>query len=136
MINNIFSIAAIHHIKGKEKRQEVIFNLHNLIKKNGFLLVTVWRRWQKKLKKYFIIDKLKRSLNLKYLRRQNKMNLREFGDKYVSWTVSKEKRTYNRFYHFFSKKELKDLLKNYEIKEFKLTGGPTYKDNFFLLTQK
>jgi len=44
IVNNIFSIAAIHHIKGKEKRQEAIFNLYNLIKKNGFLLVTVWRR--------------------------------------------------------------------------------------------
>ena len=136
VINNIFSIAAVHHIKSKEKRQEVVLKLHDLMKENAFLLLTVWRRWQKKFKKYFIIDKLKRLFNPKYKVHQKKLDLREFGDKLVPWTISKKERTYNRFYHFFTKKELKNLLKTYKIREFKILGGPTNKDNFFILAQK
>ena len=135
-INNIFSIATLHHIKGKEERQETILNLHDLMKENDFLLLTVWRRWQKKLKKYFIIDKLKRLFNPKYRVHQMKLDLKEFGDKFVPWTVSKEERTYNRFYHFYSKREIYNLLRIFKIKEFKVLGGPTKKDNFFILAQK
>jgi len=135
-VNNVFSIASIHHIKGKEERQEVILKLHDLMKENAFLLLTVWRRWQKKFKKYFIIDKLKRLFNPKYKIHQKKLDLSEFGDKHVPWTISKKDRTYNRFYHFFTKKEMKNVLKTYKIREFKKSGGPTNKDNFFILAQK
>jgi hypothetical protein len=67
---------------------------------------------------------------------QNKLDLEEFGDKFIPWTISKENLTYNRFYHFFSRKELKKLLQMYIIMELKKRGGPNKKDNFFVLAKK
>lgn len=135
-IQNIFSIAAIHHIKGKSKRKNVIKQLFDLLSKNGYFFFTVWRRWQKKFKKSFMLDWLKRIFNQKYKKQQKKKGLKEFGDKFIPWTVSHEKYTYNRFYHFFSKNEIKKLLKIFKIIEFQIIGGPTNKDNFFILAQK
>jgi hypothetical protein len=71
-----------------------------------------------------------------YRTTQNKRELEEFGDKFIPWTISKENLTYNRFYHFFSCKELKRLLKSFVIKELKKIGGPNKKDNFFVLAKK
>ena len=64
------------------------------------------------------------------------LDLDEFGDKYVPWTISKEKKIYNRFYHFFSKREVKKILRIFKIKEFSMRGGSTNKDNFFILAKK
>ena len=133
VINNIFSIAAVHHIKSKERRQEVFTKISEKLTHNGFIILTLWRKWQSKFRKYFFFDWFKRKFSRKYKNRQKKIGLSEFGDKYIPWTLSKEKKTYNRFYHFFSKRELKNLLKSYEIKEFKIMGGPSNKDNFFVV---
>ncbi len=62
--------------------------------------------------------------------------LEEFGDQYVSWKISSEKKKYNRFYHFFSKREIKKLIKTFKVQEFKILGGPNNRDNFFILAQK
>ena len=133
MVNTIFSIAAIHHIKTIQNRREAINQIFKIMPSNGQIILTVWRRWQKKLKKYFLLDWLKRKFNRNYKNRQRKKGLPEFGDKYVPWTVPKEQQKYNRFYHFFSKREIKKLLKNYHIQIFRVMGGPNTKDNFFIL---
>ena len=135
-IQTIFSIATIHHIKFKTKREKALLQIFNLLAENGYFLPTVWRRWQKRFKTYFISDLIKRIFNPKYKKHQKELKLYEFGDKYVPWMVSKENKTYNRFYHFFSKREIKKLLSNFKIKAFRIIGGPANKDNFFILAQK
>jgi SAM-dependent methyltransferase len=135
-IANIFSIATIHHIMTNLQRKNVISQLYNTIKDNGFLLLTVWRRYQKKYRYYFISDKIRRFLLPKYRKIQKSSGLTEYGDKYIPWTLSNRKLTFNRFYHFFSRNEIKKLLKDFRIKVFKKRGGPNNKDNFFILTQK
>ena len=64
------------------------------------------------------------------------MGLEEVGYKFVPWTLSEEQKTYYRFYHFFSKRELKKLLNIFDVLEFNITGGPTEKDNFFIFARK
>jgi len=135
-IQTIFSIATIHHIKGKTKREKAIFQIFSLLSETGYFLPTVWRKWQKKFRKYFIFDGFKRFLNPFYKKHQKLVGLNEFGDKYIPWTLSKENIIYNRFYHFFSKREIKNLLKPFKIQEFWITGGPDNKDNFFILCKK
>jgi len=135
-IDNMFSIASFHHIKNKINRKRVISQIFNQLKTNGFLILTIWRRWQKRFKKYFFYDWIKRKFKSKYRRIQIKASLEEFGDKLIPWTLSSEKRTYNRFYHFFSKKGIKKVLRIFKIKIFKIMGGPNNKDNFFILAQK
>ncbi|MFX1455906.1 MAG: class I SAM-dependent methyltransferase [Promethearchaeota archaeon] len=135
-VNNIFSIATIHHIREKNKRKNLISQLNSILNQKGYLLITVWRKWQEKYRSYFIVDGLKRSLSYKHREQQKLTGLRQFGDKIVPWTVSAENKIYKRFYHFFSKHEIKHLLKILSIKEFKIMGGPNNNDNFFILAQK
>ncbi|MFX1258927.1 MAG: class I SAM-dependent methyltransferase [Promethearchaeota archaeon] len=135
-IHIIFSIATIHHIKTKSKRKDAINQLYSLLIDKGYLLLTVWRRWQKKFKKYFIFDWIKRKFNPIYNKKQKELNLKDFGDKFVPWIIPSENTSYSRFYHFFSKHEIKELTKYFEVKEFRIMGGPGNKDNFFILAQK
>ena len=135
-IANIFSIATIHHIKENVHRKEVIEQLYRILKNGGFFLLTVWRRYQKKYRYYFIKVKIRRLLILKYKKSQEISGLIEFGDTYVPWTLSNREFIYNRFYHFFSRREIKNLVKNFKIKLITKRGGPNKKDNFFILAQK
>ena len=70
-----------------------------------------------------------------YNKKQEQLGLDEFGDKIIPWNVSSSKITHSRFYHFFSKRELKKLVRKLQIKELKKSGGSTEKDNFFLLVK-
>ncbi|MHA2036318.1 MAG: class I SAM-dependent methyltransferase [Promethearchaeota archaeon] len=135
-INNIFSIATIHHISSKANRRKLISHLNSTLKRNGSLIITVWRKWQKKYRSYFLLDGLKRNLSFKHRKQQEGAGLSQFGDKYIPWTLSEENKVYKRFYHFFSKHEIKKLLKRFTIKEFRIMGGPSNNDNFFILSQK
>ncbi len=135
-VNNIFSIAAIHHIKNIHNRYHVLNQIYAILKDNGLLFLTLWRKYQKKYRFYFVRDWFKRLFSSNYRIKQNNLDLAEHGDKFVPWTISKENLTYNRFYHFYSRKELKKLLRNFVIKEMAKRGGPNKKDNFFVLAKK
>jgi len=134
-IQNVFSVATIHHVKGQLERANVMKNLFDILRDEGYLLITVWRKWHKRVKKHFILDWFKR-INPRYKHQQEKLGLKEFGDKFIPWTFTRKNVTFHRFYHFFSKKEIKKMLQNFIIKEFKMMGGPTKKDNFFILALK
>ncbi len=135
-LHNIYSIASFHHLKKYNTRKNTILQIYTQLKKKGYLILTVWRKWQEEFRNYFFYDWFKRKLSVNYRKNQKTIGLEEFGDKYIPWTLSKEQQTFNRFYHFFSKHELRKLLKMLDIIEFKITGGPTEKDNFFVLARK
>ncbi|TFF90769.1 MAG: class I SAM-dependent methyltransferase [Promethearchaeota archaeon] len=135
-IDHLFSIASVHHIRGSNARKKVLDFIHTLMKSDGYLIMSVWRRWQRKFRSYFLKDKLKRIFMPGFQKKEGKRGLPESGDKYISWTVSKRNETYNRYYHFFTRKEVKDLLHIFKIEILKAMGGPGKKDNFFLLAQK
>ncbi|MFW9829728.1 MAG: class I SAM-dependent methyltransferase [Candidatus Thorarchaeota archaeon] len=135
-IDCAFCIASLHHIKKKSERTKTITQIRRSLKKTGLLILTVWRKWQNRFRNYFILEWVKRKLSVKYRIHQQVKGLEEFGDKLVPWKLSRENSVFFRFYHFFSKHELKKLLKDFEILEFKITGGPTNKDNFFVLALK
>lgn len=135
-VNNIFSIAAIHHIKNSNTRNHALNQIYAILKNNGLLFLTLWRKYQKKYRYYFFRDWFKRLYSSNYRIKQSNLDLTEHGDKFIPWTISKENLTYNRFYHFFSKKELKKLLRSFVIKEMTKRGGPNKTDNFFVLAKK
>ncbi|MFW9773981.1 MAG: class I SAM-dependent methyltransferase [Candidatus Thorarchaeota archaeon] len=136
VIHNIFSIATIHHIESRSDRKEILSQIRKILKLNGYCCLTLWRKFQKKYRSYFISDWFKRLFNRKYKSKQIEMRLSNFGDKLVSWRNSTNQKSYHRFYHFFSRKEVNELIKEFKIKEIKKLGGPNKKDNFFLLIQK
>ena len=55
-VNTVFSIAAIHHIKKKSERKNTIIQIYDVLKKNGNLILTVWRKWQKLFRYYFLSE--------------------------------------------------------------------------------
>ncbi|MFX0176097.1 MAG: class I SAM-dependent methyltransferase [Candidatus Hodarchaeota archaeon] len=135
-INNIYSIAAIHHIKKLSEQKRLMNQIHEILKDQGYFLFSVWRKYQRNYIKYFIIDWIKRSISKSYHNRQKEIGLENFGDIFIPWKVAKDNETYYRFYHLFSKLEIKKMLKQYRIKEVKKLGGPNKKDNFFVLAKK
>lgn len=135
-IKNIISIAALHHIRTKKEREETFDFLYKTLSYGGLLLISVWRRWQKRFKTHFIKNWFKRKLKPNFKKEQMSKGLTEFGDIFVPWTISSENNTINRFYHLFSSKELHCLLTKFKIIKFEKRGGPGKKDNYFVLAQK
>ena len=135
-IGGAFLIAVIHHIKGRNTRRKIMHQIYEIIETNGWLILSVWRKYQKKYRWYFLRDLMMRIFLPKYKRLQKQTELQEFGDKIVTWTLSKENKTYPRFYHFFSYKEAKQLMSNFEIIRMKKLGGSGKKDNFFYFLTK
>jgi SAM-dependent methyltransferase len=135
-IDNIFSIAALHHIKSSKERETTFNFLNAILKPEGYLLITVWRRWQKRFRKHFIKDWIKRILLSSHKKNEIGKGLQEFGDIFVPWTNSSQNITINRFYHLYSSREFQKLLADFEVKKFEKMGGPGGKDNFFVLAKK
>ncbi|MGM0467778.1 MAG: class I SAM-dependent methyltransferase [Promethearchaeati archaeon] len=135
-IKHIISVAALHHIMTKKERRETFDYLHKILNYGGFLLISVWRRWQKRFKTHFIKNWIKRKLIASFKKDQINKGLMDFGDIFVPWTISSENNTINRFYHLFSSKELHNLLNEFKIIKFEKRGGPGAEDNFFVLAQK
>jgi len=136
VINGAFIIAVIHHIKSDHNRTSIMQQIFEIIKDNGWVIASVWRKYQKKFRWFFIKDFIKRMLCPKYLKAQKRLGLVEYGDKTVPWTLSKEGKTYHRFYHFFSYREGKNLMNDFLIAEMIKLGGPGKKDNFFFFLNK
>ena len=135
-IDHVISVASLHHVKGKENRKKSIQQIHRILKPRGNFVLTVWRKWQEKYKDHFLRDLRKRKFEEGYQKKQEEKGLHESGDKFVPWTLSSEGNTYQRFYHFFSAQEIKSLLKPFDLREFKVLGGPTKNDNFFIVVKK
>lgn len=131
-INSIFSIAAIHHLKTKELRAKIFSEISKVLKNGGFIIFTVWRRWQKRFYIHFLKDWIKRRFYPSYKKKQIKKELKNFGDIFVPWTLSSENIKIKRFYHLYSSHELKKVLKDFIIQKFEKRGGPGGKDNFFV----
>ena len=136
VIRSVFIIAAIHHIRGLNYRISIMKQIYDILESKGYLILSVWRKFQKKFKFQFLRDYISRFLSPKYLKKQKEKGLSEFGDKYIPWTLSDQGKTYKRFYHFFSHKEVKKLVNHFRLLELKKLGGPHKKDNFFILAKK
>lgn len=135
-INSIFSIASIHHVMNTTERSLIIEFCNSILRKNGYIVIAVWRKFQKKYRNYFLFEFMKQKLSLKYKKKQESHGLHEFGDILIPWTVSSKQITYNRYYHLFSKNELKRLLMEFKILRLSKLGGPNRKDNYFIFAEK
>jgi len=105
--DKIYSFAVLHHIPSKQLRQQFLREAARVLKPKGVLILTVWKFNPKKqfklILKFFIFKLL----------RKNKLDYR---DVIVPWA-----NTTQRYVHLFSKRELKNLLKQVGFKT-KQTG--------------
>jgi ubiquinone/menaquinone biosynthesis C-methylase UbiE len=103
--DKIYSFAVLHHIPSKQLRLQFLKEAKRVLKPKGVLTLTVWKFNRKKqfklILKFYILKLLQK----------NKL---EFRDVIIPWAS-----TTQRYVHLFSKRELKNSLKqsNFKIKQ-------------------
>ena len=100
--DKIYSIAVLHHIPSKQLRLNFLKEIRRTLKPGKLCVLTVWEAKEKKI----IISLLKFTfLKLFFLSKL------DFGDMFLPWKNNLGENKFNRYYHFFSKKELINLFK-------------------------
>ncbi|MCK5303954.1 MAG: methyltransferase domain-containing protein [Candidatus Heimdallarchaeota archaeon] len=130
--NLVLSIATIHHLRKKEETISCLQLQSALLKKDGYLILSCWRRWKPDTRKKLIGDFITspiRKLKNKYWRH---------GDIYLPWHDENKNIIARRYYHLFTKRELVSVIKKTDLKiiDFSKCGGKGGKDNFFVLLKK
>ncbi len=123
--DKIYTIAVLHYIPSKQLRLQFLKEIKRVLKKEGFLILTVWKFYNKKeislLLKYTILKLIGRS----------KL---DFKDIFKSWGKKIEK-----YYHWFSRKELTNLVKKagFKIKEVGVVKNERgNRQNIYIVAQK
>ncbi len=120
----VFAIAVLHHIPGTNLQIEALKQLKNKVTKNGKIIISVWRLWNKPKYRQLIIK-----FGLLKIIRKNKMN---WGDITFDWTRKKDATKSKRYYHAFTKRSLKKITNKAGLKIEKI-----YKDRYnYYLTLK
>ena len=109
--DNIFCIAAFHHIPGRKTRQKAVSDLHHALKTDGIFILTVWNLFQWKYIGTLLTGILKSIL---YLGLKTAWN-----DVFIKWGNYPLK----RYYHAFLPKELLSLFPDdeWKVEEFYFT---------------
>ena len=123
--DKIFSIAVLHHIPSEELRLQFLKEAKRILKPGGNLILTVWNF--RELKEFLLLFK---SIIFKILC----FSKLDFGDFLEPWGKKTE-----RYYHYFFKKELINLIKKsgFKIKEIGCTRNERgNRRNTFLIAEK
>ena len=123
LFDSIYSIAVFHHLPSNALRLEILRELHRLLKKDGFIVLTVWDLWQSRYRKNIFKNWQAKILNKSEL---------DFNDCYVSFTDNQGS-VFNRFHHAFTKYELKRLL---EKSGFRVIKCQKIKGNIVVIGKK
>jgi len=123
--DKVYSIATLHHIPSKEYRLQFLKEIKKILRPGGIIIITVWKFHQIKavglLFKYTILKLFGKS----------KL---DWKDIFEPWAKKIE-----RYYHWFSKKELEILVKKtgFEIKEIGLIKNEKgNRQNIYLIAEK
>ena len=123
-IDAVIFIAALHNIKGREKRIKSLKEIKRVLKNDGKALISVWSREQDKFRDLFKEKKIKSDKS-------------EYGDIQIYW--KQNGLDIPRFYHLYSKEEfVKDLEQSgfniISIRGVKLCSK-VYDDNYFAIVE-
>ena len=123
--DKVYSIAVLHRIPSREFRSQFLKEVKRVLKQEGFLILTVWKFHKRK----------KTSLFLKYtiLKLIGRSKL-DFKDIFEPWGKKIEK-----YYHWFSQKELTNLVKKvgFKIKEVGIVKNERgNRQNIYLIAEK
>src|SRR3989338_8482770 len=121
----IFCVAVLHHLPGRDLRVEALKQMRDKIKNGGKIIVTVWNLWsQVKFRKLILKYAILKILG------NNKM---DFADILFDWKNNQGQGISQRYYHAFTKNELKKIALGVGLKLEKL-----YHDryNYYLILKK
>lgn len=99
-IDQIWSIAAFHHLPDKKSRLRSLKEMQRVLKKNGLIIMTNWNLFQPKYKKFVhkAIWNCIKTFGLKYA----------WNDTFIPWKTGKINLA-DRYYHAFTLRELNKL---------------------------
>ncbi|MFZ4648826.1 MAG: class I SAM-dependent methyltransferase [Patescibacteria group bacterium] len=105
----VFCIAALHHLPSDNLRVQVLENLGDKLKKDGKLVLSVWRPAKNK--------KFLRARRINFWRKVFFLSDLDFGDAIFEWggEISKSENRF-RYYHSFKDCELKKIIKKSGLK--------------------
>lgn len=129
--DKIYSIAVFHHIPSEEFRLRFLKEARRVLKPGGYFILTVWNLWKRK-KGWKLL--LKFAL-LKLIRKSRL----DFGDVFLPWKNSQGKIIVQRYFHYFTKGELKKVVSqaNFQIKKIGTFSRARGKENnIYLVIQK
>ncbi len=125
-VDAVLFIAALHNIPQRYRRIKALKEINRILKPNGKAIISVWSRWQDKFRQHFI----KKCLT--------NVNRNEFGDIDVYWR--QHGLNIPRFYHLYSKRELKQDLEQAGFEILELEGikyfSKKFNDNYFAVIKK
>lgn len=98
--DKVFMIAVLPHLPLREWQKKVLENTYRVLKKDGYLFITCWNLWQPKLFWRNFINRIKNQ------KLYQGLGWRDF---FIPWHLQSGEIIW-RFYHAFTKKELKKLL--------------------------
>ncbi len=111
--STVLYLATLHHIPSRELRLKSLREVRRVLKEDGKAVISVWALFQprffRKLPKIVL----------------NSLRGRELGNLYIPWRT--KKKTYQRYYHLFTRRELLSLVRE---AGFSGTNMRYYKRNF------
>lgn len=123
--DSIWVIAAFHHIPSAEFRLNTLREIRRVLKKEGRIIITCWNLWQPN---YF---KLLLKFTLIKLFKKSRLDFKDV-------ILSPKKLKIERYYHVFTKKELKKLFEKvgFKVEELKYLKRNGKKTNILLVATK
>jgi len=127
--DKIYSIAVLHHIPSNEFRTQFLTEANRVLRSGGILILSVWNLWQKKTSWQSLI----KNTILKILGR-TKLDLKDI---FYPWKNSEQRIIIQRYFHLFTRKELRALFKRtgFKVKEIKIWEKEKG-SNFLILAEK
>ncbi len=123
-------VAVLHHILGRDARQQAVRGMKRVMKPGGDGIVTVWRRWQDRFHKIFLYEGF-HNAELYF-----PAGRKDFGDIDIGWGESTSQTRHPRLYHLFTRAELRNLLAIFQILLLKVAGHKNSKTNYIAFIQK
>jgi len=123
--DKVYSIALLHHIPSEDFRIKVLKEAKRILKPGGILILTCWRVHR--------LREILAFLKYTFLKIIGKSKL-DFRDTFVPWG-----KKILRYYHFFTQKELENLVKKvgFEILESGVVKNKREnRQNYYIISQK
>jgi len=126
--DKVYCLSVFHHIPSFDFRLQFLKEIKRVLKPNGILILTVWNFWQKlrilKILKYAFLKIIGRFKG-------------DFGDVFLPYKDQYGKVLAERYYHCFTKRELKKIIKEagFQIKESGILKRGQY-ENIYIISCK
>ena len=127
--DKVYSISVIHNIPSEKFRQEYLRELKRVLKPDGLLILRVWDFWKRKAMPRLFFQALAKKIFGK--------EGADLFDVFVPWKNSAGQTATERYFHCFTKRELKKTIKKAGFKIEKIwRAGQDPRTNIYLIARK